>query len=156
MNATPSVPAGFDSEAFLRNAKVYFVRLQAAWDVGNIDDIREFTTPEMFAEVRVDLSSRGAGTNQTDVVQLNAALLGVEERANEYFASVRFSGLIREARGGAAAEPFVEVWNLSKANRPGEGWLLAGIQQVAQHRRESVAAGPSGGSLATCAHVARR
>jgi len=132
VNAMPSVPAGFDSDAFLRNAKVYFVRLQAAWDVGNIDDIREFTTPEMFAEVRVDLASRGAEKNQTDVVQLNADLLGVEERANEYFASVRFSGLIREAPG-AAAEPFVEVWNLSKANRPGEGWLLAGIQQVAQH-----------------------
>jgi predicted lipid-binding transport protein (Tim44 family) len=132
INAVPVVPAGFDSEAFLRNAKVYFVRLQAAWDVGNMDDIREFTTPEMFAEVKVDLSSRGAETNQTDVVQLNAELLGVEERANEYFASVRFSGLIREAPG-AAAEPFVEVWNLSKANRAGEGWLLAGIQQVTQH-----------------------
>ncbi|MEC5407677.1 TIM44-like domain-containing protein [Paraburkholderia sp. MPAMCS5] len=132
VNITPSVPAGFDSEAFLRNAKVYFVRLQAAWDVGNIEDIREFTTPEMFAEVRVDLASRGAETNQTDVVQLNADLLGVEERASEYFASVRFSGLIREAPG-AAAEPFAEVWNLSKANRAGEGWLLAGIQQLAQH-----------------------
>ncbi|QQC62574.1 Tim44 domain-containing protein [Paraburkholderia ginsengisoli] len=132
INAAPAVPAGFDSEAFLRNAKVYFVRLQAAWDVGNIDDIREFTTPEMFAEVRVDLASRGSETNQTDVVQLNAELLGVEERASEYFASVRFSGLIREAPG-AAAEPFVEVWNLSKANRDGEGWLLAGIQQVTQH-----------------------
>jgi len=132
VGATPSVPAGFDSEAFLRNAKVYFVRLQAAWDVGNIEDIREFTTPEMFAEVRVDLASRGSESNQTDVVQLNADLLGVEERANEYFASVRFSGLIREAPG-APAEPFVEVWNLSKANRAGEGWLLAGIQQVAQH-----------------------
>jgi predicted lipid-binding transport protein (Tim44 family) len=132
VGATPSVPAGFDSEAFLRNAKVYFVRLQAAWDVGNVEDIREFTTPEMFAEVRVDLASRGTQPNQTDVVQLNAELLGVEERANEYFASVRFSGLIRE-EPGAAAEPFVEVWNLSKANRPGEGWLLAGIQQVEQH-----------------------
>jgi predicted lipid-binding transport protein (Tim44 family) len=132
VGATPSVPAGFDSEAFLRNAKVYFVRLQAAWDVGNVEDIREFTTPEMFAEVRVDLASRGTQPNQTDVVQLNAELLGVEERANEYFASVRFSGLIRE-EPGAAAEPFVEVWNLSKANRAGEGWLLAGIQQVGQH-----------------------
>lgn len=132
INVAPVVPAGFDSESFLRNAKVYFVRLQAAWDVGNIDDIREFTTPEMFAEVRVDLASRGAESNQTDVVQLNAELLGVEERASEYFASVRFSGLIREAPG-AAAEPFVEVWNLSKANRADEGWLLAGIQQVTQH-----------------------
>jgi predicted lipid-binding transport protein (Tim44 family) len=132
VGAAPSVPAGFDSEAFLRNAKVYFVRLQAAWDVGNVEDIREFTTPEMFAEVRVDLASRGTQPNQTDVVQLNAELLGVEERANEYLASVRFSGLIRE-EPGAAAEPFIEVWNLSKANRPGEGWLLAGIQQVEQH-----------------------
>lgn len=132
INVAPAVPPGFDSEAFLRNAKVYFVRLQAAWDVGNMEDIREFTTPEMFAEVKVDLSSRGAEPNQTDVVQLNADLLGVEERANEYFASVRFSGLIRETPG-AAAEPFVEVWNLSRANRAGEGWLLAGIQQVAQH-----------------------
>ncbi|WP_233799954.1 Tim44 domain-containing protein [Paraburkholderia sp. HP33-1] len=132
LGAAPSVPTGFDSEAFLRNAKVYFVRLQAAWDVGNIEDIREFTTPEMFAEVRVDLASRGTQPNQTDVVQLNAELLGVEERANEHFASVRFSGLIRE-QPGAAAEPFVEVWNLSKSNRAGEGWLLAGIQQVEQH-----------------------
>ena len=132
INPMPVVPAGFDSEAFLRNAKVYFVRLQAAWDVGNVEDIREFTTPEMFAEVRVDLASRGSESNQTDVVQLNAELLGVEERASEFFASVRFSGLIREAPG-AAAEPFVEVWNLTKANRAGEGWLLAGIQQVEQH-----------------------
>ncbi|MBB5466448.1 putative lipid-binding transport protein (Tim44 family) [Paraburkholderia sp. CI2] len=132
LGATPSVPPGFDSEAFLRNAKVYFVRLQAAWDVGNVEDIREFTTPEMFAEVRVDLASRGTQPSQTDVVQLNAELLGVEERANESFASVRFSGLIRE-EPGAAAEPFVEVWNLTKANRTGEGWLLAGIQQVEQH-----------------------
>ncbi|MBB5502706.1 Tim44 domain-containing protein [Paraburkholderia sp. MM5384-R2] len=132
LGATPSVPAGFDSEEFLRNAKVYFVRLQAAWDVGNVEDIREFTTPEMFAEVRVDLASRGTQPTQTDVVQLNAELLGVEERANESFASVRFSGLIRE-EPGAAAEPFVEVWNLTKANRTGEGWLLAGIQQVEQH-----------------------
>ncbi|ACC69568.1 TIM44-like domain-containing protein [Paraburkholderia phymatum] len=128
--ATPAVPAGFDSEAFLRNAKVYFVRLQAAWDAGNMDDIREFTTPEMFAEVRVDLSSRGAEKNQTDVVKLDADLLGVEDRGSEYLASVRFHGLIRETVGGSA-EPFEEIWNLSK--RTGEGWLLAGIQQANLH-----------------------
>jgi predicted lipid-binding transport protein (Tim44 family) len=129
INSAPDVPAGFDTESFLRNAKVYFVRLQAAWDVGNIEDIREFTTPEMFAEVRVDLASRGTQANQTDVVQLNADLLAVEERGSEYLASVRFSGLIRE-EAGAAAEPFVEIWNLSKSRTTGEGWLLAGIQQV--------------------------
>lgn len=128
----PSIPAGFDTEAFLRNAKVYFVRLQAAWDAGNIDDIREFTTPEMFAEIRVDLAGRGAQQNQTDVVQLNADLLDVAEHANDYLASVRFSGLIRETEGAAAA-PFVEIWNLSKSRLTSEGWLLAGIQQVEHH-----------------------
>jgi predicted lipid-binding transport protein (Tim44 family) len=132
IEAPPAIPAGFDTEAFLRNAKVYFVRLQAAWDAGNMDDIREFTTPEMFAEVRVDLAGRGSQTNQTDVVQLNADLLGVEERGNEYLASVRFAGLIREGMG-EPAEPFVEVWNLSKSRSSGEGWLLAGIQQVESH-----------------------
>jgi predicted lipid-binding transport protein (Tim44 family) len=131
IQAAPVVPAGFDSDAFVRNAKVYFVRLQAAWDVGNIADIREFTTPEMFAEVKVDLNSRGAESNLTDVVQLNAELLGVEDLGSEYVASVRFSGLMRES-SGAPAEPFVEIWNLSKSTRAGEGWLLAGIQQVGQ------------------------
>lgn len=129
--AQVAVPPGFDTEAFLRNAKVHFVRLQAAWDAGNMDDIREFTTPEMFAEVKVDLDSRGAQANQTDVVQLNAELLGVEDRGEEYLASVQFSGLIRET-AGAPAEPFSEVWNLSKSARRGEGWLLAGIQQLTQ------------------------
>ncbi|KVE37420.1 Tim44 domain-containing protein [Burkholderia sp. TSV86] len=128
--AVPSVPAGFDTETFLRNAKVYFVRLQAAWDEGNLADIREFTTPEMFAEVKIDLDGRGAAANQTDVVRLDAELLSVEDRGSEHVASVRFHGLIREA-AGAPAEPFNEVWNLSKSGSA--GWLLAGIQQVTEH-----------------------
>lgn len=132
IGSAPSIPAGFDTEAFLRNAKVYFVRLQAAWDAGNVDDIREFTTPEMFAEIHMDLADRGAEPNQTDVVQLNADLLDVADRGNDYLASVRFHGLIRET-SGAAAEPFAEIWNLSKSRLTGEGWLLAGIQQVDSH-----------------------
>jgi predicted lipid-binding transport protein (Tim44 family) len=125
----PVVPAGFDSEAFLRNAKVYFVRLQDAWDRGNVNDVREFTTPEMFAEVKLDIDARNGQPNRTDVVQLNADILGVEDRGQEYLAGVRFHGLIRESEG-ASAEPFVEIWNLSKQKTGNEGWLLAGIQQV--------------------------
>ncbi len=124
-----AVPAGFDTEAFVRNAKVYFVRLQDAWDRGNVNDVREFTTPEMFAEVKLDIDARNGQPNRTDVVQLNADILGVEERGTESLASVRFHGLIRETEG-AAAEPFIEIWNLSKQKTGNEGWLLAGIQQV--------------------------
>ncbi|QQX84835.1 Tim44 domain-containing protein [Cupriavidus necator] len=122
------VPADFDTEAFLRNAKVHFVRLQAAWDAGNLDDIREFTTPEMFAEIKMDLSERGAEVNKTDVVTLEAQLLGIESAAAQHIASVRFSGMIRE-KSGEAAQPFGEVWNLAKPASGTAGWLLAGIQQ---------------------------
>jgi len=123
------VPAGFDVEGFLRSAKVYFNRLQAAWDKGDQADINEFTTPQMFAEIKMDLEERGKSTNRTDVVQLDAELLGIEQTAAEYMASVRFSGLIREAEG-AAAEPFNEVWNLTKPVTGNAGWVLAGIQQL--------------------------
>lgn len=128
--APVQVPAGFDTDAFLRSAKVSFVRLQAAWDQGNLADIREFTTPEMFAEIKIDLDSRGNEPNQTDVVQLDAELVALEDRGIEQSASVRFHGLIRES-ANAAAEPFDEVWNLSKSG--GQGWLLAGIQQLNAH-----------------------
>ncbi|HEV3106070.1 MAG TPA: TIM44-like domain-containing protein [Trinickia sp.] len=130
--AAMALPAGFDADAFLRSAKVNFVRLQAAWDDGNLADIREFTTPEMFAEVKVDFDERGTERNQTEVVQLNADLLDFEDRGSEYVASVRFSGLIRES-AGAAAQPFAEIWNLTKTKPGNEGWLLAGIQQEPAH-----------------------
>ncbi|AJP56435.1 hypothetical protein UC34_04345 [Pandoraea vervacti] len=123
------VPAGFDTEGFLRSAKVYFNRLQAAWDKGDQADINEFTTPQMFAEIKMDLEERGKSTNRTDVVQLDAELLGIEQSTSEYMASVRFSGLIRETEG-AAAEPFNEVWNLTKPVTGNGGWVLAGIQQL--------------------------
>jgi predicted lipid-binding transport protein (Tim44 family) len=125
-----SIPAGFDRDTFLRESKVSFIRLQAAWDKGDQGDIYEFTTPEMFAEVKMDLEARGSQANRTDVVQLDAELLGVEERGSEQLASVRFHGLIREAEH-EAAQPFEEVWNFVKDTRSEQIWRLAGIQQLA-------------------------
>jgi predicted lipid-binding transport protein (Tim44 family) len=127
---SPRIPDGFDSPAFLRHAKTYFIRLQAAWDKADIGDIREFTTPEMFAEIRLQVQERGAAANHTDVVSLEAELLGVETSADEHLASVRFSGMIKESEQ-APAEPFTEIWNLSKPVAGSGGWLLAGIQQSA-------------------------
>ncbi|MDU0810479.1 MAG: TIM44-like domain-containing protein [Burkholderia sp.] len=124
------VPDNFNTDTFLRNAKVYFIRLQAAWDNGNMQDIREFTTPEMFAEIKLDFDERGNEKNQTDIAQLDAELLDIEVQGNEYIASVRFYGLMRESLNELAS-PFEEVWNLSKCGS--EGWILAGIQQLCRH-----------------------
>lgn len=126
-----NVPAGFDTEAFLRVAKLNFVRLQASNDVKNIEDIREFTSPELFAEIKIQMDERGDAPQQTDVVCLDAELLEVTTEANRHVASVHFSGLIRE-ESGVAATRFDEVWNLSKPVDGNKGWVVAGIQQLNQ------------------------
>lgn len=128
-NAASDTPADFDASAFLRSAKAYFIRLQAAWDQADINDIREFTTPEMFGELRLQLQERGATPNHTDVVSLNAELLGMEPVGDEYVASVKFSGMIKESEN-VPAEPFTEIWNLTKPVSGQGGWVLAGIQQL--------------------------
>ncbi|MBK8891094.1 MAG: Tim44 domain-containing protein [Dechloromonas sp.] len=123
-----NIPAGFDVDAFVRNAKVNFIRLQAANDAGNLEDIREFTTPEMFGEIKLNFVDRGQGAQQTDVVTVNAEVLDVAEESERYIVSVHFSGLIREA-ANTPAEPFDEIWHMVKP-RAGGGWVLAGIQQA--------------------------
>lgn len=127
--ASKSLPAGFDEYAFLDNAKHYFVKLQKAWDDGDLDSLREFATPEMFSNLTQDLNARAEASNQTDVVTLNAELLGVETGQDNYLASIQFTGMIRE-QAGAPAEPFTEIWNLSKPIHGAGGWVLAGIQQL--------------------------
>ena len=124
-----SIPADFDVDGLVRNAKVNFIRLQAANDAGNLDDIREFTTPEMFAEIKMGMGERGAAAQETDVVQLNAEVLDVAEEAARYVVSVRFHGLIREEKNGPT-EPFDEIWHMTKPTDGSRGWTLAGIQQV--------------------------
>jgi predicted lipid-binding transport protein (Tim44 family) len=127
------VPADFDEQAFLRHAKTNFIRLQAAWDKADVNDIREFTTPEVYAELKMQIQERGPNADFTDVVSIDAALLGIETidtgPVAEYLASVKFSGLIRSTPG-AAPEPFAEVWNMSKPVSGASGWVLAGIQQL--------------------------
>lgn len=123
-----NVPADFDIEGFLRQAKLNFLRLQAANDAHNIEDIRNFSTPEMFAEIKLEIEERGGGTQQTDVVTLNAELLDVSEELGQYIASVRFHGAIRET-GNAAPEAFDEAWHLTKPVAGDRGWVIAGIQQ---------------------------
>ncbi|CAN7683958.1 Tim44-like domain-containing protein [Pseudoduganella sp. LjRoot289] len=124
------VPADFDTASFLRHAKSNFIRLQAAWDKGDSADIREFTTPEVFAELKMQIAERGAQADYTDVVTIDAELLGIENDGKDYLASVKFMGSIKSAPD-ALAEPFHEVWNLVKPVEGNAGWLLAGIQQLA-------------------------
>jgi predicted lipid-binding transport protein (Tim44 family) len=120
------IPAGFDTAGFLRAAKMNFIKLQMANDAGRIDEVREFTTQELYDELRRDMP---AGAQQTDVVALNADLLELANEKDKYWASVRFSGMVRETPGTQPVG-FEEVWNLVKPADGSSGWLLAGIQQM--------------------------
>jgi predicted lipid-binding transport protein (Tim44 family) len=123
------IPAGFDTEGFLRQAKAHFMRLQASFDAANLDDLREFTSPEMFAELQLDIQERNGAVNKTEVIRIDAELLGVHSNTLEHMASVRFQGSLREQVG---AEPVAidEVWNLTKPLNGHTGWVLGGIQQL--------------------------
>jgi len=125
---TWGIPSDFDVPAFLRAAKTNFIRLQAAWDKNDINDLHQFTTPEMFAELRLQLQEMGTTPNVTDIIELDADLLGIETSQDDYMASVRFTGRIRETAEGPA-EPFEEIWNMTRPISKKTGWVLAGIQQ---------------------------
>jgi predicted lipid-binding transport protein (Tim44 family) len=119
-------PEGFDTDGFTRIAKMIFIRLQAANDEANLDDLRKFTTPELFASLRLDLQERGQSAQQTDVMQLDAELVDTAQENGQWVASVRFSGLIRE-EVGQGAEPFNELWHLVKPLDGSREWAIAGI-----------------------------
>ena len=127
------VPAGFDTEGFLAAAKRNFVTLQDAWDRSDLKALRGMMTDEMLREISSQLAERekqpGGGAGKTDVVMLEAQLLGIEDHPADYLASVEFSGMIRE-EPSAGPSPFREVWNMVKPKDGSAGWLVAGVQAL--------------------------
>lgn len=126
-------PAGFDVDGFLGAAKRNFVTLQDAWDQADVSTLRSMMTDSMVGEIQSQLADRaghtGGASNKTDVVMLDAKLLGIEELPDAYMASVEFSGMIRED-DSAGPSPFREVWNMTKPTSGGGGWLVAGVQAL--------------------------
>ena len=126
----PNIPADFKVEPFLRSAKDSFIRLQAAHDRGDIDEIRDYATPEMISELTMQINERNGATQKTEVMFIDANLLEVETNQDTAIASVRFTGQLRDLPNGEA-EPFDEIWHVQKDLRdPNATWLLAGIQQI--------------------------
>jgi len=130
---TWGIPEGFDSAGFLKAAKANFVSLQAAWDKSDIPALRVMMTDTMLKEIQAQLAERenhtGGPVNQTEVVMIEAHLLGIEDLGDEYMASVEFTGMIRE-EPSAGPSPFREVWNMIKPKNGRSGWLVAGVQAL--------------------------
>lgn len=125
------IPAGFDTDGFLAASKTNFISLQDAWDRSDMASLRAMMTDGMLEEIRTQLAERekSGGVNKTEVVMLEAHLLGIEELDEGYMASVEFSGLIRED-ASAGPNPFREVWSISRLKAGSSGWLVAGVQAL--------------------------
>lgn len=132
-NQTWGIPADFDTAGFVSAAKQNFMTLQQAWDRSDIAALRVMMTDGMLDEIKAQLAEREATANgqvnHTDVVMLDAHLLGIEDVGNNYMASVEFSGLIRE-EPSSGPTPFREVWNMTKPKDGSLGWLVAGVQAL--------------------------
>ncbi len=127
------VPEGFDAAGFIEAAKRNFTTLQAAWDRSDVSTLRSMMTDEMLSEIRSQLAERethrGDEPNHTEVLMIEAQLLGIEDLGEAYMASVEFSGMIRE-EPSSGPSPFREVWNMTKAKTGASGWLVAGVQAL--------------------------
>jgi len=127
-----NIPQDFPVESFLRNAKMSFIRLQAANDRKDINDVREYTTPEVFAEISMQIQERGNAVQNTEVIAINAELLDVANEGDYSIASVRFTGQLSENNG--TPENIDEIWHIQKnLQEDNSAWLLAGIQQTYVH-----------------------
>lgn len=121
------IPAGFDKPGFEDNAKKQFMTLQSANDKGDLDAVRNFATDDFYNQIAKEVVSGNKEATQVD--ELHAELLGIETERDQHWASVEFTGKMRED-GMVMASPFREVWNLIKPVDGSKGWLLAGIQQA--------------------------
>ena len=126
--AEVDVPSGFDVEEFLRGAKMAYSRMQKAWDQRDLDDIAQFATPAVMDALKEQMAEDSAPGN-TEILLVNAQLLGVENEADNQRAQVFFDVLMREQPNQAAPSAVREVWHFLREGANG-AWKLDGIQQV--------------------------
>jgi predicted lipid-binding transport protein (Tim44 family) len=122
-----ALPADFDSEEFLRGAKMAYTRLQASWDKRDLEDIAQFASPAVLQEVRAQAEADPAPST-TEVLLINARVLSVAREGGTERATVYFDVLLREDAKAQASTQVREMWHFMR--NADEAWKLDGIQQV--------------------------
>ena len=122
------VPAGFDTDEFLRGAKMAYTRMQQAWDRRDLDDIAQFATPAVMQALREQMAAEPTPSH-TEIMLVNAQLLGAEDEGNDQRAQVFFDVLLRERPDQQTPSSAREVWHFLREGANGS-WKLDGIQQV--------------------------
>lgn len=123
-----SIPANFNVAGFIRKTRLYFIRLQIAWDKSDLQNISEITTADICEEFRRQVIARGPSDNVTEVLAFEADVLGVKAVGQQYVVTVKMTGIVKESESNMQ-EAFEEIWRLSRSMTGKENWLLADIKQ---------------------------
>lgn len=123
------LPSGVDMPALLSDLRDHFVRVQTAWDTGQVEDLRVLVTPDMLDHLWDARPGSESGVDRTEVVTLRATLLGLDAVGDCQLAMVEFSGLIRESAQEGAV-PFRELWMLARGADASGPWKLARQQAL--------------------------
>ncbi len=129
-SAAESYPPGFDAKEFLDGAKAAYTRMQASWDSRDLDDLKQFTSAEVFAEIQAQAAA-DPGPGKTEILLLEARLLEVKTIGNQTIATVLFDAMLREDSAASPAEQVREAWHFSRYETGGGShWVVEGIQQL--------------------------
>jgi predicted lipid-binding transport protein (Tim44 family) len=125
----PAFPPGFDAEDFLKGAKAIYTRLQASWDKRDLEDIRQFVSPEVLSEIKSQ-AQEDPNPGKTELLLINPSILEAREVGTQTIVSVLYDVMMRE-NGTETAKQVRELWHFSReTQKPEAFWLLEGIQQV--------------------------
>jgi predicted lipid-binding transport protein (Tim44 family) len=127
--ATPHIPPGFDQGEFMKGAQTIYTRMQSSWDKRDLEDIRKFTSPEVYAEIQRQ-AQEDPQPSRTEILLVNARLLEVRSVDNQEIASVHYDVMMREGDADKLAKQVREVWHFSRDEKTASHWRLEGIQQV--------------------------
>jgi predicted lipid-binding transport protein (Tim44 family) len=129
--APATLPAGFNADEFLKGAKAIYTRLQASWDKRDLEDIRQFVSPEVLAEIEQQTQA-DPQPGKTELLLINPSILEAREVAGQTIVSVLYDVMMRE-NGTEMAKQVRELWHFSReTQKPEDFWRLEGIQQIEQ------------------------
>lgn len=122
------LPAAFDETGFVGSAKKLFVTLQGLYDKGDVAGLREYCSDDVLEHLTTEIRARGTALNHTEILGLEAELLGFEVDVDAQLATVAFTGSLRE-QADAPANDLNEMWIMSRPVAGG-GWILSGIHNL--------------------------
>lgn len=128
MSSGNQLPDGTEPAAFLRVARQRFNHIQSVNSASNIEEIRRYLTPELYASMYSDIMAN-QDQDVAEFSNLNAMVVESTTENGQYVVSVRFTGTVSEDLN-SLPQPFTEIWHFVKPAGSQQDWVVAGIQQA--------------------------